>query len=233
MRKVLYFTLFVLAIAIFVSCSLDLDRMVIVGKWVYVDYSPYGQENTRREYVFNDDGSFSFRSFYSGKETESNAGKWSLSNGKLDLKGDDDADKSNRTYGEEGWFIKLPANPGEKALIGGKEFEEVTPEVKYSRSEDPKDKGDYQEAKDITVVINETKTKCTLAYTVKYTKKDEVFHSYTWTFSYDLEESNGVYLMKNCIQVKADLLTAYTINSSDSLSIDSNASTTRTYTREK
>ena len=232
MKKVLYFALFVFAIAICVSCSLDLERMDLVGKWVYVDYSPYGQENTRREYVFNDDGTFSFRSFYSGKEKESNAGKWSHSNGKLDLKGDDGAEKSDITYGD-GWSIKFPASPGGKALIGGYEFDEITPEVKYSRSEGPKDLGEYQRAKDITVVINENKTKCTLAYAVKYTKNDEVFHSYTWTFAYDLEKSGGVYLMKNCVQVKADVLTAYSIINSDSISIDSNASTTRTYTREK
>ena len=231
MKRVLYFALFVFAIAICVSCSPDTDK-TIVGKWVYREYSPYGQELRRREYVFNEDGSFSFRSFSDGIEKESNAGKWSLSNDKLDLKGDDGAANTDITYGED-WSIRFPATPGEKALIGGKEFDEITPEVKYSRSEGPKDKGKYQEAKDITVVINGTKTKCTLAYTVEYTKNDEVFHSYTWTFSYDLEESAGEYLMKDCVQVKADLLTVCSLKGTNSLSIDSNASTTRTYTREK
>ncbi len=231
MRRVIYFALFVFAIAICVSCSPDVDEN-IVGKWVYREYSPYGQELRRREYVFNEDGSFSFRKFSDGIERESNAGTWSLSNGKLVLDGDDGAAKTNVTYGED-WSIRFPATPGEKALIGGKEFNEVTPEAEYTRREGPKDNGGYQQTKDITVFINGTKTECTIAYAVKYTRGDEVFHSYTWTFSYDLEESEGEYLMENCVQVKSDLLTVYSFRGRDSLSIDTNASTTTTYTREK
>ncbi|MBP5163727.1 MAG: hypothetical protein ILP16_12235 [Spirochaetales bacterium] len=223
MRRFIYSAILILAILLCASCMLDPEEASFVGTWTYKDTNPFGDLRQIIEYQFNSDGTFSYYSQYSGVITRKKAGTWSItSDGMLATEALVDVENSYSkiTYGEDDWTIIIPETAGEKAVIGGSDFDEVRYGAEYSRVIGPEDNGSYLETQKITVVLDEDLGDCTLTHNVRQTRDGSLLLEYSHTFTYKLEPADpNTYEMKDCVQTREDQTLKYSFKGNNSLKI--------------